>query len=261
VSRGLWDYLHDAAIARDYDDKILSTPLAVADVRFAEEQFPRPGRLIDLGCGTGRLLIPFARHGFWVLGVDLSEPMLRVAGERAKAENVDIRLLKANLVELESIADQSFDYAACLFSTLGMIVGSAARQRFLRQVFRILRPGGKFVLHVHNRWFNFWDPQGRAWLWRDFLRGLLGQAHGTRKMPTHQGIGGFDLHLYTRREVARLLRDCGFRLLAVRALGLDGDGRLKAPRWFGWLRAYGYLIATAKTPSVSHANTHAQAST
>jgi SAM-dependent methyltransferase len=246
VSRGLWDYLHDPSIARDYEHKILSAPLAAADIRFAEEHFPRPGRLIDLGCGTGRLLIPFARRDFWVLGADLSEPMLRVAGDRARAEKAGVHLLKANLVELNSIAEGSFDYAACLFSTLGMISGSTERERFVRHVFRLLKPGGRFVLHVHNRWFNFWNPQGRAWLLRDCLRGLLGRAHGTRQMPAHQGIGGFGLHLYTRREVARLLRSCGFRILEVRPLGLDGDGQLTAPWWFGWLRAYGYPIAAAK---------------
>src|SRR5262249_50603533 len=148
-------------------------PLLTVDREFAERHFDRPGRLIDLGCGTGRLLLPFARRGYWVLGVDLSAEMLKVVGEKAAAEGVVVHRLQANLVELEGLDDQSLDYAACLFSPLGMVGGTVNRRRVLAHVYRLLRPGGKFVLHVHNRWFNFWDPAGRSWLVRDGLHSLF----------------------------------------------------------------------------------------
>src|SRR5437879_11271567 len=83
VSRALWDSLHDAALARSYDDRLAGTSLLDVDVRFVEEHCPRPGRLIDLGCGTGRLLLSLARRGFSVLGVDLSPEMLTVAAVKA----------------------------------------------------------------------------------------------------------------------------------------------------------------------------------
>src|SRR5438067_12965251 len=90
VTRGLWDYLHDAALAAGYDEGLADSALFTVDQHFAEEYFDGPGRLIDLGCGTGRLLVPFARRGFWVLGIDLSAPMLRQAGERAAREEVTV---------------------------------------------------------------------------------------------------------------------------------------------------------------------------
>src|SRR5579884_3455234 len=163
VNRGLWDYLHAPRIAREYDASLTDSPLLQVDQRFAERHFDRPGKLIDLGCGTGRLLVPFAQRGYWVLGVDLAEEMLRVAAIKAEAAGVTIHLLKANLTELGCLSDGAFDYAACLFSTLGMISGAANRRRTLHEVFRLLRPGGTFVLHVHNLWFNIWTPEiGRA---------------------------------------------------------------------------------------------------
>src|SRR5438132_7147805 len=131
VSRGLWDYLRDPSVARNYDQSLAESILFAVDQRFAEQIFDRPGRLIDLGCGTGRLLVPFAQRGCWVLGVDLSEEMLREVGERAVRDAVVLHRLKANLVELEGLREQAFDYAACLFSTLGMIDGAEQRQRVL----------------------------------------------------------------------------------------------------------------------------------
>jgi SAM-dependent methyltransferase len=247
VTRGLWDYLHDRSLARNYDENLAGSPLLTTDLTFAERHFDRPGSLIDLGCGTGRLLIPFARRGYWVLGVDLSEEMLRVAGEKAATAGVTVHRLQANLVELDAVRDHSFDYAACLFSTLGMVSGAAQRERVVRHAWRVLRPGGTFVLHVHNRWFNFWDRHGRKWLVADVLRSLGRRPDaGDRLMPVHQGIAGLTLHLFTRGQAVRLLRRVGFRILEVRPVSLRPDGRLPCPWWFGWLRSYGYLLAARR---------------
>jgi ubiquinone/menaquinone biosynthesis C-methylase UbiE len=247
VNRGLWDYLHEPAIARNYDAGLAGSTLFHVDEPFAARHFDRPGKLIDLGCGTGRLLGPFARKGYWVLGVDLSEEMLKCAGSRALQEGLTIHRLKANLVELDGLRDQSFDYAACLFSTFGMIAGAENRRRMLGHVFRLLRPGGKFVLHVHNRWFNFWNPQGRRWLLRDCLRQMLGKPEaGDRVMPVHQNITGLILHLFSRREASLLLKKTGFRIVEIQPVCLRPDGRVVAPALFGRLRAYGYMIAAEK---------------
>ncbi|MCS6852255.1 MAG: class I SAM-dependent methyltransferase [Gemmataceae bacterium] len=247
VTAGVWHYAHDPDLARGYDASLADSPLLTWDLEFAEKHLCRPGRLIDLGCGTGRLLIPFAQRGFWVLGVDLSAEMLRVAADKAQAAGVHVHLLRANLVQLEAITDGAFDYAACLFNTLGMIDGPANRQRVLDHAYRLLRPGGIFIGHVHNRWFNLWDPQGRRWVLRNLVRSALGlEEGGDVAMPVHQGIAGLTLHVFTRREMVRLLLRAGFRLIEIKPLGLRPDGRLPWPRCFGWLRAYGYLIAARR---------------
>lgn len=247
VNRGLWDYLHDPGIARNYDSSLADSPLFSLDLPFVMQHCQPPGRLLDLGCGTGRLLVHAAQHGHRPVGVDLSEEMLGVAAQKAKEANVEVELVRASIVELDRFADGSFDHAACLFSTLGMVVGAEARRRVITNVRRLLRPGGRFVLHVHNRWFNLLDPAGRRWLlddvWRSWVRG---QPAGDRVMPVHQGIGGLTLHLFTRTEVIRLMRDEGFRIIEVREISLHADGELRGRWWFGWARAYGYLVAVER---------------
>jgi SAM-dependent methyltransferase len=246
VNRGLWDYLHDPAIADGYDASLAETPLFALDRAFVERHCPRPGSLLDLGCGTGRLLLALAKKGWHTVGVDLSPEMLRVAADKAVLANLAVDLLRANIVDLDCLDDKTFDCVACLFSTLGMVLGSSQRQRVVAHVFRVLRPGGRFILHVHNRWFNVWDWTGRSWLLRDWLRSWAGGERGDHVMPVHQGIAGLILHLFTRREACRLVTDAGFRLLEVQPISLRADGRLRCPAWFGWLRAYGYLLAAEK---------------
>jgi SAM-dependent methyltransferase len=244
VTRPLWDYIQSPQIARHYDEHLAGSGMVEADQRFAERHFDRPGRLIDLGCGTGRLLVPFAVRGYWVLGVDLSEEMLGMARAKAAQAKVTVHLLKANLVDLDGLAGKTFDYASCLFSTVGMIAGSQERQRFVEHVYRLLRPGGKFILHVHNRWFNIWNRDGRWWLFKDLVGNLFASKEGGNKtMPVHQGVAGLTLHLFTRREAVGLLRSAGFRIREVRAVGLGPQGRLRWEWWCKGLRSYGYLLA------------------
>jgi SAM-dependent methyltransferase len=247
VNRGLWDYIRNEEIAWNYDEGLRQSSLAQADIEFAQTHFKHKGRLIDLGCGTGRLLVPFAQRGFAVVGVDLSTGMLRAAAEKSRAAGIRVDLVQANLTDLSCFAERSFDYAACLFSTLGMIGPAGERRRVLQQVYRLLRPAGILVLHIHNRWFNVQSALGHRSLALDVWRSFFHNPHaGDREMPVHQSVAGLTLHLFARREVIRLLVDAGFSIEEVRPLSLAADSRLKWPRWFGWLRAYGYLVAARR---------------
>jgi SAM-dependent methyltransferase len=247
VDRGLWDYLHDPGVARGYDAGLAGSSLFSLDLSFVERHCRPPGRLLDLGCGTGRLLVHAARKGYAPVGVDLSAEMLAVASAKAREAGVAVDLVRANVVELDAFRDGAFDHAACLFSTLGMVRGEEARRAVVRHVRRLLRPGGRFILHVHNRWFNLHDPAGRRWLlgdlWRSWLRGV---PSGDRLMPAHQGIAGLTLHLFTRREALRLLTGEGFRIVEARPISTREDGLLPMPWLLGGLRAYGYLIAAER---------------
>jgi ubiquinone/menaquinone biosynthesis C-methylase UbiE len=244
VSRGLWDSCHSAEIARNYDHSLKGTPLLDIDLPFVRQHCQPPGHLLDLGCGTGRLAIFLSQHGYRPVGVDLSLEMLKVL--REKANDVNIPALVANLADL-CFADQSFDHAACLFGTLGLIVGDDARRRVIQSVHRVLRPGGVFVLHVHNRWFHLWTGHGRRLLCKEMLASWLGRGtSGDYEMPPQPSLGRATMHLFTQSEIVGLLRSAGFEIVEVRPLSLRHDGRLTCPWWFGRLRSYGYLIAARK---------------
>ena len=107
--------------------------------------------------------------------------MLAVVGEKAAEEHLPIERLRANLVELDCLADASVDYAVSLFSTLGMIHGRPNRQRALGHVRRMLKPGGVLVLHVHNFWYNLFDPGGPWWVLKILLRAAIVQDIRSRR--------------------------------------------------------------------------------
>ncbi|HEX3147702.1 MAG TPA: class I SAM-dependent methyltransferase [Gemmataceae bacterium] len=232
TDRGLWDYVSSERVAREYDAALAGTPLLEIDLQFAARFFVTPGRLVDLGCGTGRLLVKFARCGFDCLGVDLSEAMLDVVREKAEQQALNVATLKANLVELDELPPSSFDYAACLFSTLGMIRGRDNRQCFLNHVRRILKPGGRFVLHAHNSGYRFFGRLGRP-----------GTEPGDYTMPQHRGGADVTLHHFTRGKLIDDLTAAGFAVRECVPVSTRMNGRLRAPWFLPRLRAYGFLVA------------------
>ncbi|HEY1191362.1 MAG TPA: class I SAM-dependent methyltransferase [Gemmata sp.] len=245
VDRGLWDYLHAADMVATYDDQIQASPLAGADVAYCERNFAAPGRLLDLGCGTGRLCLHFAQKGFECVGVDLSEEMLARAREKSLAlasaprqerERGSATFVNANLVDLSALPEGSFDFAACLFSTLGMVRGAENRARVLANALRLLKPGGTFVLHAHNRFFRGLGL-GRAC--GQFVRTLFARpTAGDLAMPQAYGGAPLTLHHFTHREAVAALRGAGFRprdSLALTAAGAPAG-------WPRTVRAYGWLL-------------------
>ena len=228
VDRGLWDYLHAADMVAGYDDQMRASPLAAADIALCEHAFGPTGRLVDLGCGTGRLCAHFATKGVECVGVDLSDEMLA----QARANVPAATFLKANLVDLSELPERSFDYAACLFSTLGMVRGAGNRAKVVANAFRLLKPGGRFVLHAHNRFYR-----GLGWkrVAGQGLKSLLGSGTaGDIVMSQAYGGAPLTLHHFTRRKAVGLLEAAGFVVKEASAIGANGEPATGS-QVYGWL--------------------------
>jgi ubiquinone/menaquinone biosynthesis C-methylase UbiE len=243
VTRGLWEYTQTDHIATDYDDYFAQNSLFEFDEAVLRRHFSRPGRLVDLGCGTGRLLMGFVRDGFQGLAIDLSHHMLSVVGEKAEQEGLQIDRLQTNMVAMDCLSDNSVDYCMCMFSTLGMIRGRANRRRVLRHVRRMLRPDGLFALHVHNRWYNLFEPQARTWLAGNLVlsRFQKGVEPGD-KFFDYRGISSMFLHVFTKRELLADLTSSGFRVRELVSLDRHRHRPLPHPWLLGRLRANGWIV-------------------
>lgn len=243
VSRSLWDYVRSPSIADDYDEYFAFNRLFEYDEEVLAEFLQPPGLVADLGCGTGRALLPLVKAGHRGLAVDLSEHMLRVVREKSELDGLSIACLQANLVELGAVRDDSIDHAICLFSTLGMIRGRENRRQALCHVRRILKPAGRFVLHVHNFWYNLRDPRGPTWLVGNLLTGPFRKdvEVGDKWFP-YRGLSSMFLHVYRWRELAADLRATGFHILKRIPLDTPRRRPLPLPWLLGSLRTNGWIV-------------------
>ncbi|WP_165227443.1 class I SAM-dependent methyltransferase [Aquisphaera insulae] len=246
VNVSLWEYLHTPRLAVEEDAYFAGHPLFEADMRILDGRLDIPGRLIDLGCGSGRHALRFAGRGFDVTAVDLSRPMLEIVQRKAEDLGVELQAVRANLCRLACFPDATFDVALSMFSTLGMIRGKAARRRAMHEAARILRPGGRLAIHVHNLWLNLRDPQGRSWLISQLIDTLRGRSElGDRRM-TYRGIPGMEVHLYRWGELRRELRLAGFRIDEVIPLEDVSYREIERPWLMPSIRAGGWIVFARK---------------
>ena len=100
----------------------------------------------DVGCGAGTQCLLWARRGHRVHGLDVNEPLLQIARQRAAAENFDVRFELGSATQLPW-ADGSMD--VCLVPELLEHVEDW--RSCLREFARILRPGGILYLSTTNK--------------------------------------------------------------------------------------------------------------
>jgi glycosyltransferase involved in cell wall biosynthesis len=156
-----------------------------------------PSRILDLGCSGGLLAEKLRGTGHYVVGVDHIE----VPGVRDRVD----RLVIADLAHgIPEDAGGGYDLVIA-----GDVIEHVPQPiDLLRDIRRVLRPGGQVLLSVPN--FSHWYPRTRVALgaFGYDRRGILDDTH---------------LRFFTRRSLRRLVRATGFDVLTETATGLPID--------------------------------------
>lgn len=141
---------YDLHLAEHYSWLFGGLPERVAENRAYFESIGLRGeRALDIGAGSGFQSIPLARLGFSVVAVDLSAKLL--AEMRASAGDLPIRALCDDILHcIGSMDSSSFEACVCMGDTLTHLASFGDVQRLLRDVHRVLAPGGRFVVALRD---------------------------------------------------------------------------------------------------------------
>lgn len=105
------------------------------------EMLPPKARVLDVGCGYGRVALPLARAGHEVEGLDLSENLIEAARQAGDAEGLPIRFTVGTMISLPCAA-ASFDAVICLWSAFNELLEENEQIQAIREMWRVLCPGG-----------------------------------------------------------------------------------------------------------------------
>lgn len=97
--------------------------------------------LLDAGCGTGRFSLKMALLGHQVTGIDLSQPMLAYAREKAAFAEMPLTFHAMNIYDLD-FPDNHFDGVV----SMALFEFIQDDQRALAELFRVLKPGGYLMI-------------------------------------------------------------------------------------------------------------------
>lgn len=131
---------------------------------------PSSGKLLELGCGAGNIGLWFASFGYTVSGIDISETAVALAQQRAEDSGADAVFSVGSVLELSDYADAFFDFVYDSH-LLHCIIGED-RQELFKNVIRVLKPGGYFLVDTmcyseltHN--LENFDLESKYTIWPD----------------------------------------------------------------------------------------------
>jgi SAM-dependent methyltransferase len=210
---------------------------------FAEEAIASNGPVLEVGCGTGRVLIPTARAGVTISGVDLSTHMLNVCSERLAQEprevQARVRLFEADMRDFD--LGEEFALITVPFRPFQHLTTVSEQLSCLRTIHRHLLAGGRLILDLFNPKIEalvsqeigpefgdepaFTMPDGRRVTRRHKITGWdrFNQVRDTELIyyVTHPDgreerlVQPFAMRYLFRFEAEHLLARCGFELEQV----------------------------------------------
>jgi 2-polyprenyl-3-methyl-5-hydroxy-6-metoxy-1,4-benzoquinol methylase len=207
----------------------------VAHRRFTlvEKVVAPPGRLLDVGCGSGEMLAVARERGWEVQGV---EPVEQSATYAVKERGLDVR---AVLLQESGLPERSYDVVSAFHVLEHMPDGLG----FLRTMTRWVRPGGCVVVETPNWRSVARRTSGAAW---PYLRPLEHVAHytPTTLASTLRRAGLTPVHIHTpgfvwrKQTLDQMLVDLGalrFKPLMLKAGVLTRErGQVAVPNELGW---------------------------
>jgi demethylmenaquinone methyltransferase / 2-methoxy-6-polyprenyl-1,4-benzoquinol methylase len=170
-----------------------------------------PTRVMDLCTGTGDLAIRLAKMSdsrAEITGYDYSQPMLDLAqGKAAKSNSLQITFTQGDAAAMP-YPDGHFDAIGIAFAFRNLTFKNYDTPKFLAEIFRVLKPGGKFVIIESSqpKW-GWLRVLFRAWT-KYFVYPVGSLVSGNR--PAYKYLSYSVIHYYKPEEICDLLKGYGF---------------------------------------------------
>jgi len=163
------------------------------------------GRVLDVGCGAGRVCLHLQERGQEVVGIDISPGAVEVCRRRGLR---DVRVLSIDDVD-ESLG--AFETIVMLGNNFGLLGSEAKAKRLLRRFHRLTTDRGRIVAETRDV-YPTQDPAHLHYQDSNRARGVMAGHRRIRVRYRDSSTPWFDLLMVSRTELEDLLNGTGWRL-------------------------------------------------
>lgn len=177
-------------------------------------------RVLDVGCGNGRLLQVFADKRIEFVGTDLSSNLIKFAkmnaGTNIESSRVNYKFLVHDILELNTLDVGQFDW---IFShaVIHHLPGQSLQLKALENLKSKMKSGGRIVISVWRPWGN---KKLVRELWKTIGRKIIGQhpyAWNDLVFEWKNNQSPRYYHFFTKCELKRLVKRAGLEIVVFKA--------------------------------------------
>lgn len=176
-----------------------------------------PDRILDLCTGTADLLLRIAKKAkddAELTGLDYSYPMLEIARQKAERKKFEkINFIHGDAADMP-FPDNHFDAIGIAFAFRNLTYKNPDQQKFLKEIHRVTKTGGKFVIIETSR------PKNKLMkaLFDSYMKIAVGKIGGNLSghKAAYRYLANSARNFYTANEVCDLLKGAGFKTVTYR---------------------------------------------
>lgn len=188
-----------------------------SDLEFIQDHIQAGDKVLDFGCGNGRLLEILRDKKSEYYGMDISQKLIELAREKYPEFHRNFSKISGQC----SLAfpDNFFNKVVSI-AVFHHFPDKKFRSDMIRELYRVTKPGGEIIVTV----WNLWQPKYRKYIWKNAWRKIIGRSRldfADCEIPFKNNAGKVFKrfhHAYTQKELAGLFSQAGFKVSEVRVV-------------------------------------------
>jgi ubiquinone/menaquinone biosynthesis C-methylase UbiE len=163
-------------------------------------------KVLEMGCGTGRLLLEMEKAGYDLTGFDFSDHIKRI-----KEENPEAKVFEGDWHQT-GLRDESFDAVYSLGRNILHDYSIVDQVQLFREANRVLKKGGRFIFDIPNREKGSYKMMTEEYASEMVKRGIKNFRYGSI-YDSPDGINFATRYAYSEEDIKQLAEFSGFRIV------------------------------------------------
>jgi SAM-dependent methyltransferase len=212
----LQDFYQEKIEFQNYE---LNEKMNVKEVELLKNILDKNDKILEAGCGAGRLILELLKTGYDVSGFDFTPKHVK----HVKKQNPEAQVAVGDWHEIDS-PDASYDAVYSLGRNILHDYSLIDQMQTFKEVARILRPGGKFIFDIPNREQGVYRQMVEKYASEMESRGIRNFRHGAI-YDSPDGKNFATRYTYSEDDIRQLAELAGFKIMEIKNEKLEtGQG-------------------------------------